>query len=143
MFKNILVPLDGSANSKRALDSAIEIAKDDKSKLFLLSIINTTTLYYGSGTSPIMPNDLLEDQEKFSQHILDDAVAKVKDAGVDYNSELKIGNPKDIIAEAYPKANNIDLIVIGKTGKDALGKLLIGSTTSYVVRESPYKVMVV
>ena len=42
-----------------------------------------------------------------------------------------------------PKNHDVDLIIIGATGLNAIGRMLVGSTTAYVVREAPCDVMVV
>ncbi len=49
MYEHILVPLDGSRNSKQALEEAISLAKKFDSKLSLLTVINNTNFYYGAG----------------------------------------------------------------------------------------------
>ncbi|EHL96254.1 universal stress protein [Lentilactobacillus parafarraginis] len=142
MYEHILVPLDGSRNSKQALDEAIKLAKQFGSKLSLLTVINNTNFYYGTGAAG-MPPSMYDDQKDMAQKILDDAKKDVEGQGVDYELSTDIGNPKNIIAHIYPDQHDIDLIVIGKSGVDALNRLLIGSTTAYVVRNATTKVLVV
>ena len=45
--------------------------------------------------------------------------------------------------ERYPKENDIDLIIIGATGLNVVGRLLVGSTAAYTIREAPCDVTVV
>ena len=53
------------------------------------------------------------------------------------------GVPKVAIAVDVPKAQNIDLIVIGRSGTNAISRLFLGSTTAYVVRNTEANVTVV
>ncbi|WP_430622000.1 universal stress protein [Enterococcus sp. DIV0800] len=54
-----------------------------------------------------------------------------------------VGNPKRLIAFDLPKTYKIDLIYMGATGKGALERILVGSTTTYVVNNALCNVMVV
>lgn len=77
MYEHILVPLDGSRNSKQALDEAIKLAKQFGSKLSLLTVINNTNFYYGTGAAG-MPPSMYDDQKDMAQKILDDAKKDVE-----------------------------------------------------------------
>lgn len=142
MYEHILVPLDGSRNSKQALEEAVKLAKQFKSKISLLTVINNTNFYYGTGAAG-MPPSMYDDQKQMAEKILADAKKYVETQGIAYEATADIGNPKNIIAHIYPDQHGIDLIVIGKSGVDALNRLLIGSTTAYVVRNAATKVLVV
>lgn len=82
---------------------------------------------------------LLEQAGISSQNILRNAKKIISDA-VDYGTQAKNGNPKSAIVE-YAKEEKIDLIVIGGTG--AFSRLLLGSTTAYVVNHAPCNILVV
>lgn len=142
MYEHILVPLDGSRNSKQALEEAVKLAKQFKSKISLLTVINNTNFYYGTGAAG-MPPSMYDDHKQMAEKILADAKKYVETQGIAYEATADIGNPKNIIAHIYPDQHGIDLIVIGKSGVDALNRLLIGSTTAYVVRNAATKVLVV
>lgn len=64
------------------------------------------------------------------------------DSDVAFKNETVHGDPKRSIIE-FAKENDIDLIVIGATGRGAIERTLIGSTTAYVVNHAPCNVMVV
>ncbi|MFD1125420.1 universal stress protein [Lentilactobacillus raoultii] len=142
MYEHIMVPLDGSRNSKQALEEAVNLAKQFGSKLSLLTVINNTNFYYGTGAAG-MPPSMYDDQKKMAEKILADAKKYVEEQGIPYETAADVGNPKNIIAHIYPDQHGIDLIVIGKSGVDALNRLLIGSTTAYVVRNATTRVLVV
>lgn len=142
MYENILVPLDGSKNSEQALQEAVKLAKQFGSKLNLITVINNTNFYYGTGGTGL-PANMYDDQKEVAGKIIDEAKKYADSQGVKYETAVDIGNPKNIIAHIYPDQHDIDLIVIGKSGVDALNRLLIGSTTAYVVRNATTKVLVV
>jgi Universal stress protein UspA and related nucleotide-binding proteins len=60
---------------------------------------------------------------------------------IDYSIEY--GAPKVIIAKDLPQEKNIDLIMIGATGLNAVERILVGSVTEYVTRNSKCDVLVV
>ncbi|AEB73498.1 universal stress protein [Lentilactobacillus buchneri] len=142
MYDNILVPLDGSKNSQQALEEACKLAKQFDSKLQLVTVINNTNFYYGAGAAG-MPPSMYDDQHKIAENIIDEAKKYADSQGVKYETAIDIGNPKNIIAHVYPDEHDVDLIVIGKSGVDAINRLLIGSTTAFVVRNATTKVLVV
>ncbi|MDN6418504.1 MAG: universal stress protein, partial [Lactiplantibacillus plantarum] len=139
MYDNILVPLDGSRNAQQALEEACKLAKQFDSKLSLVTVINNTNFYYGAGAAG-MPPSMYDDQHKVAENIIDEAKKYVDSQGVKYETAIDIGNPKNIIAHVYPDEHDVDLIVIGKSGVDAINRLLIGSTTAFVVRNATTKV---
>ena len=71
------------------------------------------------------------------------AVEEAVKAGVkDSHYSIEFGSPKTIIGHDFPKKHNIDLIVVGATGLNAVERLLIGSVTEYVTRTSKCDVLV-
>ncbi|GAA2972180.1 universal stress protein [Lentilactobacillus parakefiri] len=142
MYNNILVPLDGSRNSQQALEEACKLAKQFDSKLQLVTVINNTNFYYGAGAAG-MPPSMYDDQHKIAENIIAEVKKYADSQGVNYETAIDIGNPKNIIAHVYPDEHDVDLIVIGKSGVDAINRLLIGSTTAFVVRNATTKVLVV
>lgn len=56
---------------------------------------------------------------------------------------VETGDPRNLIANVIPGQENIDLIVMGATGKGAIQQALVGSTASYVVSHAPCSVLVV
>ena len=61
---------------------------------------------------------------------------------VEFKAYRVEGSPKKEIVD-FAEENDIDLIVMGSTGKGAIDRVLVGSTASYVVNHAPCNVMVV
>ncbi|GBG94429.1 universal stress protein UspA [Ligilactobacillus salitolerans] len=139
MYQNILVPLDGSGNSKRALDEAINLSEKFGSHISILSVVNESNMIFTTGS----PDMILSGLKSNAEDIVERGKKQAADRGVEVEAFVERGIPKQIIATEFPQKHDIDLIVIGKSGVDAFDRLLIGSTTSYVVRKSNVKILVV
>lgn len=144
-YQKILVGIDGSKQSDMAFDKAVEIAKQNNSQLYLLSVINGERIPSGG------PNGYgFVDRSIYKPAIdtMKDKLAEYKEAAhkagvTEVSTEVEVGNAKLELAEDYPAKNDIDLIVIGATGLNVVGRLIVGSTAAYTIREAPCDVTVV
>jgi nucleotide-binding universal stress UspA family protein len=119
MYKTILVPVDGSANSRRAIEAAAELAKCHQASIVLLHVILDEPLpkellrmiVRGEITESRM--EILRDSAEI---ILQDAQEKLHEAGVTEDKcEYIMGDPAFKILE-YAENIGADLIVIGHRG---------------------------
>jgi nucleotide-binding universal stress UspA family protein len=154
LFKKILVPLDGSEHSLRALEIAIQIAKKFDGKITLIHVYSVTirpvimpeptTL-----TPPMIPamtpaevSKAVEATRKAGASILTDGEQKVKAEEVQVETLLKEGHTvQEIIRTA--KEGKFDLIVIGGRGISKIRELLLGSVTDGVIHHAPCPVLVI
>jgi nucleotide-binding universal stress UspA family protein len=136
-YKNLLVAVDGSAKSEKAFDEAVAIAKRNQSTVYLAWIINDVELT----TSAYAFSKLLQDEKTFVEDFMEKKVEEVKAAGIDdVHVVIEVGSPKRKIAVDIPEEYDIDLIIMGSTGKGAISQALIGSTSSLSdARKSPFK----
>jgi nucleotide-binding universal stress UspA family protein len=159
MFDKILVPIDGSANSKKALESAVEVAKRcQSSKLTLIHVYSTDIeplltptpiIPYASPESAAPPtptvsyiDGLRQDIYNASEKILADAEKMVANEGVPVEKVLKKGHAvKEIIKEA--KEDKIDLIVMGTRGLSQIQEITLGSVSEGVIRHAHCPVLVI
>lgn len=139
MYQHILVPLDGSDNAQSALQEAIQISRYFGSTLTLMSVVDQGRVIVASGS---MPYDLSGELKKQAQQVLETSKQQVEAAGVIATTVVTTGSPKHEIV-TYANEHEIELIVIGKSGADAINRLLLGSTTAYVVRNAKERVLVV
>ncbi|WP_409022337.1 universal stress protein [Dellaglioa sp. P0083] len=141
-YKNILVPVDGSDEAKLAFEKAVQVAlrNGEDSTLHLLHVIDTRAFQNISS----FDTSMVEQVSDTAKETLNKYIAQAKAAGlknVDYSIEY--GSPKVVIAKNVPINLDIDLIVIGATGLNAVERLLIGSVTEYVTRVAVSDVLVV
>ncbi|WP_203648844.1 universal stress protein [Secundilactobacillus yichangensis] len=139
MFSHILVPLDGSDNSKSALKVAIKISRYFGSTITLISVVDQTRMTLAAGNVPM---DIQSELRSHSVEVLKEGKEMAEEAGIDAKTIIENGSPKSVIVDTA-NHNDYDLVVIGKSGVDALNRLLIGSTTAYVVRRANVQVLVV
>lgn len=140
MFKKILVAIDGSKSSFNALDSAVTLAKQFNSELYLVSVVNTVNLPTNVGVSYVP--GLTKDLRDSSKRELDKAAQIVSKTGLTYQTDLLDGEPREELT-IFPQENGIDLIVMGKTGTNALTRVFVGSVTRFVSEHSDINVLIV
>lgn len=142
-YQHILVGIDGSKQSQMAFDKAVEVAKRNHASLQLLSVINGEHYPDAVGYG-VIDHDVYDKAEKKMTDLLTKLTQQAQDAGIsDVHFEVMVGNVKLALTEQWPKDHDVDLIIIGATGLNVIGRMLVGSTAAYVVREAPCDVMVV
>jgi nucleotide-binding universal stress UspA family protein len=140
MYKNILIPTDGSDTAEISVKQGIGLAKAIGAKVYGLYVIDTST-FIGVPTEAVWENmkDLLEEEGKKTLSRME---KMAKEAGVEHEIILGEGSPyKNIVQTAEEK--EVDLIVMGTAGRVGLDRFLLGSVAEKVVRTAPCSVMVV
>lgn len=137
-YQKILVGIDGSKQADMAFDKAVETAKLNKAQLYLLSVINGEKIPSGGPNGySLVDRSIYQPAIDTMEKRLNEYKKKAQAAGItDVVTEVKVGNAKLELAENYPKNNGIDLIVIGATGLNMIGRLIVGSTAAYTIREA-------
>lgn len=138
-YKNILVAVDGSEQSYDALREAIETAQANDSQLKILYVLNDKLANIPVHLDTMT---LYKSVQEHSDYVVDQVQGYLKDTEVSFEIVRLTGIPKREIIN-YSKENNIDLIVLGSTGLDAIDRFIIGSTTQYIVNHASCNVMVV
>ena len=138
VFKNILVPTDGSEYTKVAISTAVDVAKSMQAKVTALYVLDQTIFVN-------MPMDTaVNNTYTMLRKEGESAVAYVKglcDAnGIECDTLVGEGSPVKYIVEA---SKGYDLIVMGTLGRTGFSKLMMGSVAERVVRYSNCPVMVV
>lgn len=121
VYKNILLPVDGSQQSIDAFKTGLQQAKVWDSNVYLVQVLS---------------EDRADQNNSERQAFLDALEDYARKQGVSLHKELVFGDPRTQIATDLVDRWDIDLIVIGATGKGRIAKLLVGSVTSYVVRNA-------
>jgi nucleotide-binding universal stress UspA family protein len=147
-ISKILVAVDGSDESVKAADYAIDMAKKNNAELIALNVIQTKYLYSPSYVwRPVIPstiNSIIKNQEEEAQRWLAMVREKANDNKIKFRTEFII-DPMSIVGAIveYAEHENIDLLVIGSRGLTGFKKLLVGSVASGVVMYAHCPVMVV
>lgn len=141
MFKKILVPVDGSAFSFRAVKTAASLAEKYGSEVTLLYVV--TMPFTSTAVSPevgvIIPQHIFDELEAEGHKILAQAATDLSQAVV--KTQIRTGHPAmEIIDEAK---NGYNLIVMGSRGLGELRGFVMGSVSDRVTHHSGCTVMVV
>lgn len=139
VYQHILVALDGSDQSEKAFHEAVRIAKEEQATLYLATIINDAEFT----TSPFSFEELYDLEKHKSEEMLTEKAKQASEIGVKQSKIVELGSPKRYLANTISENYAIDLIVLGATGRGAIQRTLIGSTTDYVVNHALCNVLVV
>jgi nucleotide-binding universal stress UspA family protein len=141
MFHNILVAIDGSPDADEALKQAIDLAESEHARLTLFSSLVTppAAAYIGAGGG--MAATIAADAEAETESILRSAVEMIPNH-VSVSSVLSSAPVRPALIHQI-KDGAHDLVVMGSRGRGALGSVLLGSVSHYVLHHSPAPVLIV
>lgn len=140
MFHQILVAIDGSKISNKALETAIDEARVWKAPLLAIYVVET-----GLFSSLPMDNTweiMYSMLEKEGDKAISAAREKAEKQGVRIEAAVKQGHAGNEIVKAAKEAG-ADLVIVGSHGKSEVDRLLLGSVSSFVVANCTANVMVV
>ena len=145
-FSNILVGIDGSKQSFKAADYALNLAKSFGSKLIAVTV------------SYVPPSENLSQVEVLRQSLIEDKSDHAKGAETWFESFVRNANsnnvqlrtellnstrPVSYVILEYAEEKGVDLIVVGSKGRSGLKRLLLGSIASTIATYSHCPVLVI
>ena len=136
-FKKILVPIDGSKYSEKALQRACEIIDAFDSEIILLYVVEKS-----------IPINLLDRKEyltilrRFGKKTLDKANNVLLKKGFTAKTFLKEGNIVNEI-EKVVKKENCDLIIVGNKGLGSITRFLLGSVSNKLAQSSSCSLLII
>ena len=133
-LKKILVPVDFSDCSKKALVYASALARQFGAELTLLYIVQTYPVVL-----EMVPREMTSTE---TGHQELQKLRLTVEKGINCQTEIRSGTPHVEIVHAA-KDLNADLIIISTHGHSGLTHVVLGSTTERVVRQAPCPVLVV
>jgi nucleotide-binding universal stress UspA family protein len=148
LIRKVLVAVDGSENSDRALDFALDLAEKYGAALTILNVSEPPAM----GAVPIEPMTVsgesmvvfAKDLRRFHEDILSKAVAHAREVkpNVSVSSKLREGDPAlEIVAEA--KEDGVDVVVVGHSGLGRVREFLLGNIGEKVAHLAPCSVIIV
>jgi len=136
-FKKILVGFDGSAQSKKATESALALAQSLDSSLLLFAVARPP-----EPATMVELDAMLDDAREHFEEQFKKIIQRAKDLGVEMQTDIAVGHPVEQIVHRA-ETDHVDLIVLGRRGKSRWEKMLVGSTAEKVLRYAHCPVMVV
>ncbi|HEY4544191.1 MAG TPA: universal stress protein [Tissierellaceae bacterium] len=140
-MNKILVSVDGSKNSKQALEKAKRLANLSEGEVLILHVINDTV------NNPYLA---LNDYKKAIDNafveqgdiILKEAKDLFSDTDIEVQTLLEHGDPGKVIIDISEK-ENVDLIIMGSRGLNPLSRMMLGSVSNKVLNNSKTSVLIV
>lgn len=138
-FSKILAPLDGSENSKRALDVAIVLAQKCGSEIRAIFVLPFPAV------QAYQPNRAAKEQLfEEAKALLEDSRNNAESNGISLQYEILEGNPGSAIVDySQSGKGGFDLIVMGSRGLGSLKETFLGSVSHHVIQKSKIPVLVV
>lgn len=143
MYRRILVPLDGSVTSKRALQEALGLVRQQTAELELVYVMED--ILFLENEAYINYADVQKSARSGGEQILAEAQTVVRQAGMTAGQKLLEARGKRIASVIVEEAERwaADLIVIGTHGRSGFSRVLFGSVAEGVVRMAHIPVLLV
>jgi nucleotide-binding universal stress UspA family protein len=139
-MKSVLVPIDGSECSLRALHYLIAARVGERGPT--LHLLNVQPAMTGDVRQFVARSDISEYQRAQSDEALRPARDLLDGAGIAYEAHLAVGHAAECIIHRAEELD-CDHIVMGTRGRSALADLLVGSTTLRVLHGTQLPVVLV
>jgi nucleotide-binding universal stress UspA family protein len=142
--KRILWPSDASESANRALDVAIEVAKQFGAKLYGLQVVTEVPTLTDTGPpmSGINIPRYEEELRQGAQEALEEMIKATVPDDIEVETFIEMGKPVEVII-TFAKEKGIDLIVMATHGRSGLSHLFIGSVAENVIRYSPIPTLII
>lgn len=140
-FQRILVPVDGSDTSNKALVAALQMAREAGGRVRLLHSFDELAFLSGYEYS----GEAVQLAREQAQRVLSDAQAMADAAGVPCDSTLCDSAGQRLGESVADEAQRwtADLIVIGSHGRRGVQRVLLGSGAEQIARDAPVPVLII
>jgi nucleotide-binding universal stress UspA family protein len=147
MISNILVPTDGSEAAQKAARYAIDLAKQLKCAIIVLSVIDNRSLMAQTISAQENVRHIMEPMEDYLREAADEYAREIKEICDENGVRSKIlvtsGHPAEEITKEA-ESSSADLIVMGSHGRSALIAAFLGSVAySIIHKETKIPVLIV
>ena len=142
VFKNILVPYDGSKCSYHAFGVAIDIAKKYNSKIKIVTCLESdfrTPFYPDARVS----ETVLKKQKKAVEKNFLKLEEHAKKSKVSISSKIIVVQSIVKSLLSFATSNRVDLIVMGSHGRTGFDKLLLGSVANGISQKARCPVLII
>lgn len=136
-FKKILVPLDGSLNSIKGLDAAIEIAEGLDSEIIGFHVFELPFVKGIKYTKKIK-----DEIKKKAMNAIRPAMNRTKQANVKFKHHTGCGHVGSEIVK-FAQKENFNMIVMGARGKNDPKEIFLGGTSNFVLHKTKIPVLII
>ncbi len=140
MFSKVLVPVDGSENSLRALKAAIFLSKKIETQITALHVMEKAPTVYIHPQKEL--EELLRNYRKESERILEKCQEIGSNNEIELNTAISEGNAASKIIQ-YAERGLFDMIVMGHRGSGKFKEMVLGSVSEKVLHQIKCSVLIV
>lgn len=137
MYRKILVGYDGSEASKKAFDTACELAIQNGAELFVLTVAHPPDV-----ADDVETEAVIESSRQYHRRMLAELKAPLAAKRVKAHLEVAVGHPAEQIIY-HADQHGVDVIVVGDRGRSKFSRLLLGSVSKQVTEHAGRPVLVV
>lgn len=137
-MKKILVAHDGSDAADKALIQAAAIAQKFGSKLTVISVVPNLCFSEIGADCETVTQLYRAEIEGAMEGIKETLMEK----GIEAETIILEGSPADVIAD-HARGMDMDLVMVGSTGKHAIERTVLGSVSSRIAANAPCSVLVI
>ncbi|BAP44491.1 universal stress protein family protein [Pseudomonas sp. StFLB209] len=139
----VLVPFDGSAHARHALDYVINLAGQVARPLEVHVLnVQSSPMAYGDYLAPDMIEGVRAGLINEAMGVLNKASAQLDASGIAHEVHVDMGNVAEQIADAVKKLG-CDTVVMGTRGLGSFGGLLLGSVANRVIHDVSVPVVLI
>ena len=140
-MKRILVGVDGSKESRDAVNFAAEIAKAIGAQIVIASAVQGVAGIEGAPELVARAEDWAQKERERATELVKDVAKDVRNGAV-VETLVLTGAPAIVLAD-QARAGDVELVVVGHRGRNAVARALLGSVADRLVQISPKPVLVV
>jgi len=138
--REILIPVDGSDNSIRALRKGLEFASAFGAKIRLFYVFPVSSVEI-IGMAGMSRDDLESAAQAAAQRVFDKLHAEVGESPIEIEDETSIGDPAEEIIRCTEDNHEL-LVILGRRGLSRIQSLVLGSVSEKVLRHAHSPIMV-
>lgn len=144
MYHTILIPVDGSECSLAAARHGIDLAQTHDADVHILNAINLEaySTYFDMSPRSVEKKTVMNDLKEMRKEITHQAATLVENSDIEITEVVKFGRPYKQILK-YVEENDIDVIVMGTTGKSNLKGMVLGSVSHSVSQAANVPVILI
>ena len=141
MYKKILVPLDGSELSKKALEHAEELAKTYSAEIILFQVVPLMPIY--GAPELVMPVVVDEKQKEAAEMDLTKLAEEMKTRGYKVTAMVRTGQQVAVEIIDFAKERGVDLIVMCTHGHSGITRWVLGSVAHKVLTRAETPILLI
>lgn len=139
-YENILVAVDGSEAADKAFKKSLAVAKSNDARLIITHVVDSRSF----ATVEAYDKTAAQRAEDHAKELLENYVKEAEAVGItNVVTSIKFGSPKVVISKEVAEEFNVDIILCGATGLNAVERFLIGSVSESIMRHATCDVLVV